>query len=95
MRNLRSTSKLAPLTPEPSSTPDANPSISPDLRVEEIIFKAYLFEKDRADAATRLYHDAVKKCRKEQDRFTRYRAKGLARGIAKKLTPNHDPKAAQ
>lgn len=70
------------------------PAPEPSTRIEKVLFEMYMFERDRADANGRLYHEAVKKCRKEQDRFTRYRAKGLARGIAKKLTPNHDPKVS-
>ena len=81
---------LPPLTPQiPAPMPVSRPSVAPDLKVEQALFAAYLFEKDRADAVTRLYHEAVRKCRKEQERFTRYRAKGLARGIVKKLTPAH------
>ncbi len=62
---------------------------TPNTRIEKILFEMYMFEKDRADAMARLYHDAERKLRAEQTRFTIYRARGIARGIAKRLTPTH------
>lgn len=90
-RSLRNNSRLPAITPAIPAPSSPNlghhPTVAPDLRVEEIIFKAYLFEKDRADAATRLYHEQVKTKRKVEDTFKRYKM----RGIVKKLTPNHNP----
>jgi hypothetical protein len=89
MRKLRNNSPLPPYTPaipEPVDPGSVRPTVAADLRVEEIIFKSYLFEKDRADASTRLYHEQVRKTRKVEELFKRYKM----RGLAKKLFPSHN-----
>jgi hypothetical protein len=78
---------LPPLTPQiPAPTPVSRPTVAPDTRIEKILFEMYLFEKDRADASTRLYHEEVKKKRKVEELFKRYKM----RGLAKKLFPSHN-----
>ncbi|MGD1076786.1 MAG: hypothetical protein ABR881_00565 [Candidatus Sulfotelmatobacter sp.] len=81
-RSLRNTSRLAPLTP---TIPNPMPLPTDDAA---IIYTELLWWRDRALAAEKAYHTECK-------RFTRFRAKGIARGIAKKFTPNHNPKEAK
>jgi hypothetical protein len=44
----RNTSLLAPLTPA-ATLPRSEPKVKPDVQVEEILFRSYLREKQRAD----------------------------------------------
>ena len=78
-RSLRNTSRQAPLTPTIPEPPTRQAEAA-------TIYRELLWWRDRAKAMERAYHA-------EQKRFTKFRAKGIARGIAKRLTPNHDPKA--
>lgn len=52
------------------------------------IYRELLWWRDRARAAEKAY-------RAEQKRFTKFRAKGIARGIAKKLIPSRNPEGLQ
>lgn len=84
-RALRNLSKLAPLTPRiPAPTPVSRPTVVPDTRVESVLFGLMMGERARAD-----FFEA--KYRAESRKFTAYRSKGIARGIAKQMTPNHNP----
>jgi hypothetical protein len=94
-RSLRNTSRQAPLTPSiPAARPSPvmQPSPADWSGDATVIYQELLWWRQRAKAMERAYHEAVRKYNTEQDRFTRYRAKGLARGIAKRFTPNHNPK---
>jgi hypothetical protein len=72
------------MIPAPIPNP-ATPASQPDLRVEEILFAAYMRQKEIAEWAMQRYRDS-------EARFTLFRAKGLARGMSKKLKPAHlDP----
>ncbi|MFL6307515.1 MAG: hypothetical protein ACJ72H_28625 [Candidatus Sulfotelmatobacter sp.] len=94
-RSLRNTSRQTPLTPmppEPSSPPTGeHAAVVPDQRAERILFQLYLEQKQLAEHWQVKFQFVKDKLRAEQNRFTKYRAKGLARGIAKQFRPNRNP----
>ena len=79
---------LPPLTPTiPALTP-TRPTVTPDTRVESFLWNLYLEQKSRADWAHRRFEAIEKK-------FSTYRARRVARGLAGNLKPNHNPKETQ
>jgi hypothetical protein len=85
-RNFATLPPFTPMPPEPSCANSAEqPAVAPDLKVESVLFAAYVRQKEIAEWAMERYRNSEK-------RFTLFRAKGLARGISKKLKPAHlDP----
>lgn len=81
-RNLATQPPLTPTIPASTRLRTPTTAPQPDLKVEEILFEAYIRQKEIADWAMERYRESEK-------RFTAFRAKGLARGISKKLKPAH------
>ncbi len=86
----RSTSTLAPLQPSldrsipaPSGRSPEHPTVVPDIRAEEVLFRLYLDQKAKAD----YWRD---KARLAEKKFAAFRAGRLAHGISKNLKPSHN-----
>ncbi len=80
IRKLRNSSRQAPLTPrfDYAKAPTA-PAPTPDLKVEAALYAALQFERARNAALT-------KQIKNLERAFTDFRAKGVARGISKRMT---------
>jgi hypothetical protein len=80
-RKLRNLSRQTPLTPrilEPAQPSCAR--TTPDLKFEAALYAALCFERQRNAELT-------KQIKNRERAFTDFRAKGVARGIAKGMKP--------